>query len=129
MGKIGNIAFSYCSSLKDITIRGSVTSTGSYELHQCSKLWKVIIREDYISYDLFGINSTSCIHKVIDDSITKMHKFHTVKLLYINSNLIFSQLLYFLYFNLFYCYVCDLIIFIITTYAKNIYSTKFKVIV
>ena len=68
---IGNGAFSGCSSLTQITfeIPSSVTSIGNYAFYRCSSLTQIIIPSSFKAHQI-GIQSEANIHvKYIDTSI------------------------------------------------------------
>ena len=71
--KIGDSAFSGCSSLTSITIPKSVTIIGSYVFSYCSSLTSITIPESVISIDAFAFyKCTSLTSVTIPNSVTSI---------------------------------------------------------
>ena len=71
--KIGNYAFSYCSSLTSITIPDSVTEIGNYAFRFCDSLTSVTIGDSVTSIGNYAFDNCSSLKSVtIPDSVTSI---------------------------------------------------------
>ena len=66
--KIGNNAFSNCSSLKSITIPSNVTSIGSSAFNGCSSLQSITIPESVTSIGAYAFSGCTCKYAVINST-------------------------------------------------------------
>ena len=74
--RIGNSAFSRCSSLSSVVIPDSVTSIGSYAFSRCSSLSSVVIPDSVTSIGSFAFTGCSSLTSVtIPNSVTSIGEY------------------------------------------------------
>ncbi len=74
--RIGNCAFSGCTSLTSVTIPNSVTSIGRSAFYDCTNLTSVVIPDSVISIESYAFNGCSSFNSiVIPDSVFNVGQF------------------------------------------------------